>query len=157
MEEVLKKMGEQLSKTFGKGSLNIPDSDKMATDKINISLACLDKKSKKLEFAGAGQPIYYVRNGMLVEEMSNKLPLGFAPESEPEFLKREIQLESGDLLYLCTNEIANQVGNDEFKVLLEENSSKPMDEQKEQIRLTYNDKIKTKASKDDVCIMGIRI
>jgi serine phosphatase RsbU (regulator of sigma subunit) len=155
--EVLKKMQSQLGKTFGKGSLNIPDSDKMVTDKIKISLVCLDKASKKLEFAGAGQTIYYVRNGMLVEEMANKLPLGFDSESEITFLKKELQLDEGDLLYLCTDGIANQVGNDEFNVLLEENSSNPMDEQKEQLRLSYKDNNKTKTLKDDVCMLGVRI
>lgn len=155
--EVAAKMQEQLMKTFKKRNPTNYDFDIREKDYMKLSLICLNKATKKLEFVGAGQPLYLVRNTSLSEIYGNEHPIEFSLDAKINYSKKEVQLEAGDMLYLSTGGAINQLGKQYFVEQLEGITNRTMKEQNEQLGIALNKAAKTNASKDDACILGVRI
>lgn len=117
-----------------------------------------------LQYAGANNPLYIVRNGELLETKADKQPIG-AYETEKSFQNHEIEMQKGDMVYLFSDGYADQFGGPkgkkfnyrQFKELLTEVSSLPADEQKERLIDAHNSWKGNQEQLDDICIMGVRI
>ncbi|MGZ3900066.1 MAG: tetratricopeptide repeat protein, partial [Bacteroidia bacterium] len=84
-------------------------SDEEVKDGMDISLCALDHKSMQLHWAGANNPLWIIRNGMLLEKKPNKQPIGKFADHQP-FLTHSISLQQGDLIYIFTDGFADQFG-----------------------------------------------
>ncbi|OFX27917.1 MAG: hypothetical protein A2033_01905 [Bacteroidetes bacterium GWA2_31_9] len=109
-------------------------------DGMDMSFGILDTETKVLEYAGANNPLYIIRNGELIEYKADKMPIGiYGGKENTPFTNHTIQLEKGDSLYMFSDGYVDQFGGSDgkkfkskhFKELLLSIQDKPMEEQKE--------------------------
>lgn len=133
-------------------------------DGMDIALSVIDLESRKLEFAGAYNPLYLIRNGSLVEVKADKMPVGIHLHEKDSFTNNEMNFESGDCIYLFSDGYVSQFGGDSgrtyksvpFKKLLAFISEKPMVKQCEILKLEFDDWRGHNLQVDDILVIGVR-
>lgn len=84
-----------------------------ARDGMDIAFCKINLKSKKLHYAGAHRPLYFLRDKKLKEFKGNRkaiggIPIGRRPE-EP-FTNHEIDLHKGDKVFFFSDGLPDQIG-----------------------------------------------
>jgi len=132
---------------------------------MDISLCILDLKTNMLQFAGANNPLYFIRNNILTEIPADHIDIGSHITEIQEFTNHELKCESGDLMYLFTDGFADQFGgpvrkkykSQKFRDFLLSIYIDTMDNQK----LLLNREIENWRGSfqqiDDILVMGIKI
>ncbi len=134
-------------------------------DGIDIILLILDLEQRTVEFAGAHNSFFLLRDGEINEYKADQMPIGIQTIINVPFTKKLIQLKKGDVLYASTDGFTDQFGGPKgkrfmlknFKILLGEIYDKSMDEQKEFLTNTLDDWMAETSQIDDILVMGIRI
>jgi serine phosphatase RsbU (regulator of sigma subunit) len=162
--EILNKLTELVEDTFLHKDFQNGNIEDEVKDGMDISICSIDLKSKTMEWAGANNPLWYLRNNVMNEIVANKQPVGRFDYRKP-FSNHMIKLQEGDIVYLFTDGFADQFGGPfgkkfkykQLKDLLISLSLEKMVFQKESLENTF---IKWKGNLeqiDDVCIIGVRI
>lgn len=133
-------------------------------DGLDIALISINFNANVLQFAGANNPLYIIRNGNLTEIKADKMPISIYDKMD-KFTNNEFQLNKGDNLYLFSDGFADQFGGASvkkfkykpFQELLISVSDKSMDEQKKQIFSTFNNWKQSTEQTDDVLVVGLKI
>lgn len=134
-------------------------------DGMDISLCVIDHEAMIMEWAGAYNPLYLIRNGEFTEYKADKMPIAIHLNDHLPFTNHCIPVEKGDVFYIFSDGYADQFGGTDakkfmtkrLKELLVQISDKPMPEQKEILYQTHlnwrgeNDQV------DDIIVFGIRI
>jgi serine phosphatase RsbU (regulator of sigma subunit) len=107
---ILAILNKGLEKTFSREK-NIGT---IIRDGMDIGLCAIDKKKKKIEYAGAFFPLYLVRNNSLIEIKGDKLIIGMNPSGQAYF-NHEMDLMDDDILYLFSDGYVDQIGGSENK------------------------------------------
>lgn len=157
---------------LNKGIINMlrQDSDENSSmDGMELSLCVIDHQKSSIEFAGAMNPGFVVRNGKVEMLEADVQTIGgmnfFLDKSkDSEFTTTTIEFEKGMSLYLLSDGFTDQFGgpdnkkfnNKRFKQLLLDIQSLSMDEQKEAIHKTLVEWMGNQEQIDDILIMGIR-
>jgi len=144
-----------------------------ADDGIDLAFCIFDTESKRMQYAGAFRPLIIIRNGELIEYKADKMPCGVYINETESFTNNEIETQSGDVLYMYSDGIADQFsgGRDmrkftirRLKEMLIEQHSKPFEQQKLLIAKTIDDWRKPKSGfgkqsdqVDDILLVGLRI
>lgn len=159
--EALNYLNDELFK-----AINIhTEDDNVIRDGMDIALCSLKlSESYLLQYAGANNSLYIVRNGVLLETKADKQPIG-AYETDKSFQNHEIELQKGDMVYLFSDGFADQFGGPkgkkfnykQFKQLLINVSALPVDEQQKVLFENHNEWKGRQEQLDDICIMGVRI
>lgn len=152
---ILDQMTLLVEETFSKNNNAVSDG-------MDISICSWDYKNK-IEFSGAFNPIYLIRNEELFEIKGNKQPIGKFIKREP-FLKHEINLLKGDSLYLFSDGYADQFGGEhgkklkysEFKKYLLKCNQQPANQMETFLKKHFDDWKREEEQIDDVCIINIR-
>jgi len=161
-------------------------------DGMDIALCIFDLESKMLQFAGANNPLYLMRkysgsgeqdtaqsgavnssqktlvhgNYELIEYKANKMPIGIHHSAELEpFTSHDIQMESGDSLYIFSDGYADQFGGPDgkkfkykpFKILLLEHQDKAMEEQKDILDKKFAEWKGELEQVDDIVVIGVKV
>ena len=134
-------------------------------DGMDISLCVWNKHNNTLEFAGANNPLWLLRDGAITEYKADKMPIGTYLETEVPFSSTLIPLEKSDVIYLSTDGYADQFGGEKgkklkYKALLEmlaRYSSLVMDDQKQELDRAFVSWKSNYEQVDDVCVIGIRV
>lgn len=154
-------VNSELKKALNKNTEDIPLRDGM-----DIALCCIDIKGMRLEYAGANNPLYIIRNKELIKLKPDKQPITASTDTIAKpFTNNLVELKKGDCIYLFTDGFADQFGGPngkkfmykQFGELLCNISEKSMDEQK---RLLYEAFEKWRGSQtqvDDVLVIGIKV
>jgi serine phosphatase RsbU (regulator of sigma subunit)/Tfp pilus assembly protein PilF len=130
---------------------------------MDISLITIDVKSNMLQFAGAHNGVYIVRDKELIELKADKMGIG-TPHTGA-FINKTIELKKGDMIYLFTDGFPDQIGGSKrkkfyyqpFKELLIANSTNDMKTQQEQLDKAHVQWLCEKYDQtDDILVMGIR-
>ncbi|HXA01520.1 MAG TPA: SpoIIE family protein phosphatase, partial [Cytophagaceae bacterium] len=79
-------------------------------DGMDIALCGVDMKRRKLQFAGAYNPLYIVRDGKFSEIKADKFPIGSYMEDPRDYTNHEMDIQSGDTFYIFTDGYADQFG-----------------------------------------------
>jgi serine phosphatase RsbU (regulator of sigma subunit) len=161
-EEVLHHLYSKVHRYLRKEEVGLGLSDDM-----DITLCTYDSLTGKLKYAGVGNPVYLIRKGELKElEAKNSID-GCSDEKQCNFISEEIQLITGDTIYLFSDGYADQFGgmshkkyqSSRFRNLLLSIQDHAMPEQKdilyEEVEnwREQNDEDQT----DDILVIGIRI
>lgn len=133
-------------------------------DGMDIALGIIDFTTNKLQFAGAYNPLYLVRNGKLIQYNGDRMPIGIDPVEEKPFVNHNISLENDDMIYIFSDGFADQFGGEygkkfkyrPFRELLTSASDLPVKEQHKLIYKTFFDWKGKPSQVDDVLIVGIR-
>jgi serine phosphatase RsbU (regulator of sigma subunit) len=134
-------------------------------DGMDCSLFAFDIKTLQIEFSGANNPLWIVRDGKIIELKADKMPVGRSPKELESFSSYLFQLQKNDLIYAFTDGYADQFGGPKGKKFkykqLEElilsNSEKLMSQQKQNLDTTFENWKGNLEQVDDVCIVGLRV
>jgi serine phosphatase RsbU (regulator of sigma subunit) len=155
--KILDKVRELVLETFEKSENNVQDG-------MDISLCCINTKTKEMQWSGAYNSLWYIQKGEIHEVPADKQPIGKNDKPQP-FNTHNLNLQKGDILYLFTDGYADQFGGPKGKKfkykqmesLLLANAGKPMEEQKNILESTLNDWKGDLEQVDDILIIGIRV
>ncbi|MFC2090295.1 PP2C family protein-serine/threonine phosphatase [Bacteroidota bacterium] len=132
-------------------------------DGIDMVLLIYDRATGKLEFSGANNPMYIIRDREMIEYKGNNMPVAYY-DNMTTFTRHTIQLRKGDRIYLFSDGFPDQFGGPDgkkfkyqpFKDLLLEVHERPMSEQRNILNMVF-DEWKGKLDQiDDVLVMGLR-
>ena len=157
--KILAVMNRGLEKTFSREK-NIGT---IIRDGMDIGLCVIDRKRKKVEYAGAFLPLYLIRDGKLVEMMADKIIIGMNPEGQP-YTDHEIDLLVNDIFYLFSDGYVDQFGGSEnkkfmyrrFRYLLLTIHSFPVNDQKSILEENMRTWMGTNEQVDDMMVIGFR-
>jgi len=137
-----------------------------AKDGMDIAMCILDLETRNLQFSGAFNPIYVVRNGEISEYAADRMPIGIHDNVNVGFTTHEMQMQKDDVVYIFSDGYASQFGGkngrkimtSRFKKILLDISSLPLEEQ----RTVLNDKIEAWMGVDydqvdDILVMGFKV
>lgn len=133
-------------------------------DGMDVAAITIDFEKQTLEFSGANNPLYVVKNEILIETKGDKMPVSVHPRMNP-FSNKIISLLPNDCIYIFSDGYADQFGGPEgkkfkyqpFKELLVSLKEKTMIEQKEILNTTFENWKGDFDQIDDVLIIGIKI
>ena len=134
-------------------------------DGMDMALCVWNKMDNTLEFAGANNALYLVRDKQLIEYKGDKMPIGTYLEENKKFTAQKISLATGDMIYLSTDGFADQFGGEKGKKfkykqleeLLVDVSGLPLQEQKNKLQSAFIDWKLNHEQTDDVSVIGIRV
>jgi serine phosphatase RsbU (regulator of sigma subunit) len=157
---ILNEMNEQFEIVFG-------DTEEIALkDGIDLALCAYDHKKQLLEYAGAFNPVYIVRDHEIIEIKGDRIIVG--PDygmQRGTFKNRTLEIKENDVLYMFTDGYADQFGGPEgkkfkyrrFRHLLMSIHQLPMEEQKKKLQENMNDWMGNQQIQiDDQTVIGIR-
>lgn len=159
--EILTELNRRVNKTLHQNHKNNANKEGM-----DLALCTYRKSSFELEFSGAFNPLYIVRNGVLHEYKGDPYPIGIsAGEKEVRFTNHKIQMHPGDSIYIFTDGYIDQFGGPRrkkflrkrFKNALIDNSYYSMKEQKDILTRTFFEWKGEHEQIDDVLVIGIKI
>jgi len=107
---ILGALNEGLEKTFSREK-NIGT---IIRDGMDAGLCVVDKKSRKIIFAGAFFPLYLFRNNSLTQINGDKVIIGMNPGRIP-YTDHEIDIQEDDMVYLFSDGYADQFGGNESR------------------------------------------
>ncbi len=132
---------------------------------MDISLVVINLETLQLDFAGANNPLYIIRDGTLRKVQGDRMPIGIHFISFTPFRNNSINITKGDRLYLFSDGYADQFGGPKgkkfmykpFQDLLITNHKKPMANQKEILYDAFEDWKGNLDQVDDVLVIGMAI
>jgi serine phosphatase RsbU (regulator of sigma subunit) len=147
-----------------KVSLRQIREDSQSKDGMDIALCVLDTRTNLLQFAGAYNPLYIIRNKELIEVKGTRSPVGIHIK-EKNFENHEIQLQKSDSIYLISDGYIDQFGGDKgmkfmakrFKNSLLEIAHESCQYQKELLNNELKDWMKDEKQIDDITVLGFKI
>jgi serine phosphatase RsbU (regulator of sigma subunit) len=140
--------------------------EKAITDGMDIALIAFNKKNFTLEFAGAYSPLYVVRKGELFVYKGDRFPIGMTTMDEKKnFTNQVVDIQPGDMLYMCSDGYADQFGSTDgkkyksgnVKKLLTEIWHLPVSTQKDRLEKEILDWKGDRSQVDDILFVGTKI
>lgn len=134
-------------------------------DGMDVSLCVIEKKSKKMKFAGAFNSGYMIKDGVVEEMPADKKPVGaFIEDDITSFTSKEYQLSGKETIYLFSDGYADQFGGPKGKKfkyknlqkMLLEGQDKNFDTQKDVAQETFLSWKGNYEQTDDVLLIGFR-
>lgn len=135
-------------------------------DGMDIALVVMDLKAGKLQFSGAQRPLVIIRNQELMEFKGNRMPVGgYLFGQYLRFDLHEIDIQSGDRLYLFSDGFSDQFGGEhqkKFKYakkreLLYSLRETPFNEHCQILRESFEIWKGKQEQIDDICIFGMQV
>ena len=158
--KILDELRKRIIHALGQGETKTATSDGM-----DMALSVIEKNTKRMQYAGAYNPLICLRNEELIEIKGDRMPVGIYEKKEGHFISHSIQLQSKDTIYLFSDGYADQFGGSKdrkfltknFKRLLQEISPLPMNEQKKVLEITLRDWQGSLAQVDDILVIGFKL
>lgn len=159
----------QLNTEFRNAEKINADSTPEIKDGMDIALCVIDKLNMTMEYAGAYNPVYQVRNGVLTQLATDKIPIHlFTHDTNRKFINHQIKIESGDSYYLFSDGYADQFGGPKgkkfryknFQEMILSSSKYPMADQKQiynEILERWKNDSDEQEQTDDILIVGYKI
>ncbi|MCK4880491.1 MAG: SpoIIE family protein phosphatase [Bacteroidales bacterium] len=157
---ILNEMNRQFDIVFG-------DTEELSLkDGIDLALCAYDYKTLVLEYAGAFNPLYIIRDHEILEIKGDRIIVG--PDNglqRGKFENRRLEIKKDDMLYMFTDGYADQFGGPEgkkykyrrFRHLLMSIHNMSMAEQQRKLEENMNEWMGSSEDQiDDQTIIGIR-
>lgn len=159
--EILDALNEGLG-----ASLHQADGESETKDGMDIAVCVVDEKAKTLQYAGAFNPLYLVRDGELEITKADKFPVGSFVTDEPQkFTNHTVKMKKGDMYYVCSDGFQDQFGGPKgkkfmlgkLKKLFVEISTLPVEDQSAALEKELNDWMGDNEQVDDILIIGLKV
>lgn len=140
-------------------------------DGMDVALCIVDFENLTLQFSGANNPLYIVRDNQtldktteFIELKGDRMPIGYSFRNVP-FTNKEITLKENDILYFFTDGYQDQISNrtrEKFKRkkirnLLQGIYFETMDEQRNILELAFEGYRDEFPQIDDVLVFGLKV
>ena len=141
-------------------------SQKAVRDGMDISLLSYDTLEHYVEYSGAYQPLYHVRDGKVTVYRPDRFPIGMIDgQAKKNFTNHRVNVMKGDMLYIFTDGYADQFGGKDQKKfksinirrLLSEIYNYPEEEQKRLLEKAIRDWMGNIPQVDDILFVGTRV
>jgi ligand-binding sensor domain-containing protein/serine phosphatase RsbU (regulator of sigma subunit) len=154
--------------------LNSLMSDKMrhtiddirVRDGVDIAIAVIDLDSLELQYCGAYNPMYMFRGKQFTEYKGDKISIGgIKEEGQKKYTNHQVQLQTGDTIYLFSDGYADQFGGpqgkkfklSQMKALLLSMQDQEMNDQLRVLDQTIESWKGTHEQVDDILVIGVRV
>ena len=117
-------------------------------DGMDMALCSIDIDNRIVEFAGAKNPLVYIKRGEVTKVKGDKMPIGITAHESSSFTNHTIEVDEPTCFYMFSDGYQDQFGGPDGKKfmvkklqnLLLEIHQKPMAEQKEILdrTISYN-------------------
>ena len=140
--------------------------ESVVKDGMDIVLCVIDKEKMMVNFAGAYNPLYIVRDNEIIIFKGDKFPIGiFIGDEVKKFKSQNIPIQKNDVLYLFSDGYVDQFGGNDnkklmhkrFRDLIVENSQLPMKLQHYNFELFFENWKGNHEQVDDILLIGLRI
>ena len=84
-------------------------------DGMDIAMVCYNRETHMLAYAGAFNPLYLIREGMLVEFKGDRFPIGRQTPADSRFTNHEMEILKGDIIYIFSDGFSDQMGHENAK------------------------------------------
>jgi serine phosphatase RsbU (regulator of sigma subunit) len=164
LEENALTTGELLDKTRDIVISRLAKSGEEMKDGMDISVCLIDFETMELQWSGANNPLWMIRENKLMEFKADKQPVGVHSSMKP-FTTHRIPLMQHDKIYLLTDGFQDQFGGEngkkfkasQLKEIILQMTDLDMNEQKEKLEIAFENWKKGIEQVDDVCLIGVRI
>ena len=158
---ILDTLNENFSEIFSDGE------QVYLNDGMDLSLCILDMKEKSLDYSGAFNPMYLVRNETIIEVKADRFSVGadvhFSAERKL-FKSHKIYLQNHDVIYIFSDGYADQFGGPEgkkfkyrrFRHLLLTIHKLPMEKQRSILDASIEEWKGGMDQVDDILVIGIK-
>jgi len=134
-------------------------------DGMDIAICVIDTCDNTIQFAGAYNPLYYIKDGTLTEIKGDKMPVGIHLNEKANFTNHILSCDGIDMIYLFSDGFADQFGGDKnskflskrFKELLMRIHKMPVSVQHKLLNESFESWKGENFQVDDVLVFGIRI
>ncbi len=161
--DILSNLKVKLVKT-----LNPEENKRKVQDGMDMAMIVFtqNEDSISVDYSGAYNPLYLIRNGILTEYKATKMPVGlYQIGIEKTFINNTIDVHKDDLLYIFSDGYADQFGGKKgkkfksknLKQLLVDIHKKDMNKQKEILNNNFEKWRDSNEQIDDVLLVGIKI
>lgn len=146
-------------------ALNKHPSADQTKDGMDIAICSIPKEGNKIEYAGANNPLWMIRDGEIIERRGDRQPVGiYGDNLDTPYTNHEIEVMPGDTVYIFSDGYADQFGGprgkkfkySQFKQLLVDINDKPMANQKEVLNNAIEEWMGEEEQIDDILVVGIR-
>jgi serine phosphatase RsbU (regulator of sigma subunit)/CHASE3 domain sensor protein len=149
---------------FSSEALN-KNADSSVRDGMDLALCAFTKGSEEMEFAGANNPLYIVRNKQLIHVKPDKFAIGAFEPGTKKYTNHKVKLLKDDVVYVFSDGFADQFGGDkgkkfmykQFKDLLVSISHLSMAEQRNALEYAIESWKGTFEQIDDILVIGVKI
>ncbi len=155
---ILNKTAEIVTDGFSKSEEEIKDG-------MDISICAYNTKTKELEWAGANNPLWLIRNGTFLEIKGDKQSIGVNEHIRP-FTNHKLGLDTGDSIYIFSDGYADQFGGKNGEVKLTKKRFKELILSIQDVSMKEQEKILEKYTldhrgreeqTDDILVMGVKV
>ena len=135
-------------------------------DGMDIAFCCIDKTDQTIAYAGAYNPMYLFRDGVLLETKADKFPIGISfRDSISTFKNHEMKYQKGDVVYIFTDGFPDQFGGpmgkkykyDRFQTLLKSIHEQSIHEQGQILEKEFWSWKGDLVQIDDILIIGFTL
>lgn len=135
-------------------------------DGMDIAFCTIDMQNKVLEYAGARNPLVYIKDNQLYEIAGDRKSIGGFPNVDKKnFKSHQVKIDTPTSFYIFSDGFQDQFGGasgekfmvEKFKHLLLKIHSLPVDEQVDALEKTYQDWKGDYPQIDDILIIGFTI
>lgn len=158
---ILSTLNREIVSRFSKGK-----EQETVKHGMDIAIISIDVKQQQLQYAGARNSLYLVRENQLTELKADKQSTGIVSRDHSmlNYSNNIHDLQKGDMIYLFSDGFPDQKGGPDkkkffyqpFKELLLAISKLPVNGQKQKLDATITNWIGDGEQVDDILIMGIR-
>lgn len=155
---ILEKMHKGVYDTLQKDEENVQDG-------MDMAFCVIDFEKNILEYSGALNPLYLIRNNNIVETKGNRFPVGDkARKQDKLFTKQTIPIQENDMIYIFSDGYADQFGGPKGKKfkyrrlrhLLLTIHKHPLNQQKELLERSMKNWKGEHEQVDDILVIGIK-
>jgi tetratricopeptide (TPR) repeat protein len=164
LEEGIAETGKLLDRTREIVIHRLAKSGEEVKDGMDISLCMVDFDRMTLQWSGANNPLWLIRNGELTETKPDKQPIGVHDNITP-FTTHNFELQKDDTVYIFTDGFQDQFGGEKQKKYMTKQlknlmlglTHENMDNQKTILDKEFENWRGQIEQVDDVCVIGVRL
>ena len=147
-------------------ALNKHPSSDQTKDGMDIGICSIPKKGNKIDFAGANNPLWMVRDGEIIDFRGDRQPVGiYGDNLDTPYTNHTIDIQDGDSVYIFSDGYADQFGGprgkkfkySQFKKLLVQINNETMESQRDTLNTRIEEWMGDQEEQiDDILVVGIR-
>lgn len=145
--------------------LNQSDDEYAIMDGMDIALVILDKENRQLQFAGANNPLYVIRERKIIQVKADRFSIGRHFGNNKRFTNNKFDLQGDDMVYLFSDGYADQIGGlqkdekfmyNRFREVLLKIAMEKTENQKSILNKTFENWKGKVEQLDDILIIGFK-